>query len=317
MNVSHELWNSFLSLKNNNNDTKNSVGWTFNGSTFSELKDTSEINSDTQAILIKIKYQDSFNTKVFNFKNIQIHYEGLTLYISDSLSENKKNILIHYWPLSVVSKTNTTLPHVFIHSAISLDGYIATNSGHSHWIGNEENLTHAHRLRALSDAVMIGGKTVLADKPSLNVRHVEGKNPKRLILSNRCDDLSALKKIADCKTYLLRDTQFIYDDCTNHFDKIISFNGTTKKEKLLDLLQKCKNENINSILIEGGGRTLSSFIETKLARIVQFHMSPMLFGCGIKAVQLPEVNLVNETHKLKDMLVTPIGNSFMVTAGLL
>nr|WP_321236202.1 RibD family protein [uncultured Psychroserpens sp.] len=316
MNISKVLWQNILDLKNKST-SEHCLGWAFDGTYFSELLDDDNLDDNCTALLLKSNSSHTLKTKLSTFKHITIPFEGLSFYTSSAISNDTLNILQNYWPLSVLPHLNTELPHIFIHSAISLDGYLATSSGHSHWIGNDENLIHAHRLRALSDAVLVGGKTVLNDKPSLNVRHVKGDNPIRLILSNKCKDLSSLKDISECKTYLLRDSEYDYDNCANHFDKIISFNGVSKKDRLVDLLQQCKTENIRSILVEGGGTTLSSFIETKLAKIVQFHISPMLFGCGIKAVELPEVNLVNETLKLKDMHVTPIGNSFMVTAGLL
>ncbi|MFK7782309.1 RibD family protein [Psychroserpens sp.] len=316
MNINNILWQNILDLKNKS-ATENCLGWAFNGTSFSELLNETEINDNYIALLLKSSKLTKINTKLSTHEQKSIPFDGLDFFTNSKISNDILNILQNYWPLSVLPHLNTEIPHVFIHSAISLDGYLATSSGHSHWIGNDENLMHAHRLRALSDAVLVGSKTVLNDKPSLNVRLTEGHNPKRLILSNKCEDLSSLKKIENCKTYLLRDSDYKYDDCTNHFDKIIAFSGASKKEKMLNLLHKCKQDNITSILVEGGGKTLSSFIETKLANTIQFHMSPMLFGSGIKAVTLPKANLIDETLKLKDMQVTPIGNSFMVTAGLL
>ncbi|WP_299111724.1 RibD family protein [uncultured Winogradskyella sp.] len=315
MKVDDTLWQKLLELKNKT-ITKNILGWAFNGKSFSEIYSIVNLNTNYTAILLKSNSELSENTNLSSYRRIKIPFEGLLFFVYTNISSELLAVLQNYWPLSVLCHLNTNLPYIFIHSATSLDGYLATTSGSSQWIGNDENLIHAHRLRALFDSVLVGGKTVLNDKPSLNVRHVKGDNPKRLILSNKCKNLSSLKKIANCKTYLLRDLEYSYDDYTNHFDKIISFKGKSKKDKILDLLQKCKDENITSILIEGGGTTLSTFIETKFAKTIQFHISPMLFGSGIKAVKLPAVNLVNETHKLKNMYVTQIGNSFMITAGL-
>src|SRR5215470_3919154 len=67
----------------------------------------------------------------------------------------------------------------------SLDGRIATNSGHSHYINGPGGLDHLHRLRALVDAVLIGVRTALVDDPQLTVRRVQGPNPARVILDPR------------------------------------------------------------------------------------------------------------------------------------
>src|ERR1700722_4202831 len=64
----------------------------------------------------------------------------------------------------------------------SLDGRIATPTGHSKYISGPEALRHLHQLRALVDAVVVGVQTVIADDPQLTVRHVEGRNPARVVI---------------------------------------------------------------------------------------------------------------------------------------
>src|SRR5882724_9311283 len=74
--------------------------------------------------------------------------------------------------------------------AQSLDGYIATREGESVWISGPDDLRHTHRLRALSDAVVVGAKTIRADNPLLTTRLVEGPSPVRIVLDpdRRLDD---------------------------------------------------------------------------------------------------------------------------------
>src|SRR5215471_832765 len=64
----------------------------------------------------------------------------------------------------------------------SLDGRIATNSGHSQYINCPAGLDHLHRLRALVDAVVIGVGTALTDDPQLTVRRVPGPQPARVVI---------------------------------------------------------------------------------------------------------------------------------------
>ena len=64
----------------------------------------------------------------------------------------------------------------------SLDGRIATATGHSHYINGPEAIDHLHRLRALVDAVVVGIGTVLADDPQLTVRRVAGPHPARVVI---------------------------------------------------------------------------------------------------------------------------------------
>ena len=64
----------------------------------------------------------------------------------------------------------------------SLDGRIATPTGHSHYVNGDDGLAHLHRLRALVDAVVVGIGTVLADDPQLTVRRVSGPHPARVVI---------------------------------------------------------------------------------------------------------------------------------------
>jgi len=85
------------------------------------------------------------------------------------------------------------------HFAQTLDAKIATNTGDSKWIGNDENLIHAHRMRALCDGVLVGRRTVEADEPKLNVRHVCGQDPVRIVLGNPNSDFNSLLNCSDAK----------------------------------------------------------------------------------------------------------------------
>src|SRR5215208_2210082 len=64
----------------------------------------------------------------------------------------------------------------------SLDGRVATSSGHSHYINGPDGLVHLHRLRALVDAVVVGVGTAIADDPQLTVRRVTGPQPARVVI---------------------------------------------------------------------------------------------------------------------------------------
>src|SRR4051812_33376226 len=82
----------------------------------------------------------------------------------------------------------TGRPWLVLKLAASVDGRAAAPDGSSQWITGEEARADAHRLRADSDAVIVGAGTVRADDPSLTVRHVEGRDPLRVVLGKAPPD---------------------------------------------------------------------------------------------------------------------------------
>jgi diaminohydroxyphosphoribosylaminopyrimidine deaminase / 5-amino-6-(5-phosphoribosylamino)uracil reductase len=81
----------------------------------------------------------------------------------------------------------TGRPFVVLKLAATLDGRIAAADGTSQWITGPEARTDAHRLRAESDAILVGAGTVRDDDPSLTVRHVGGRDPLRVVLGRAPD----------------------------------------------------------------------------------------------------------------------------------
>ncbi|UCE66900.1 MAG: bifunctional diaminohydroxyphosphoribosylaminopyrimidine deaminase/5-amino-6-(5-phosphoribosylamino)uracil reductase RibD, partial [Candidatus Zixiibacteriota bacterium] len=77
----------------------------------------------------------------------------------------------------------TGLPFVTIKFAQSIDGRIATQTGHSRWISSPQSLKFAHKLRAVNDAVLVGANTLERDDPLLTTRLVKGANPVRIVLT--------------------------------------------------------------------------------------------------------------------------------------
>ena len=83
------------------------------------------------------------------------------------------------------SLADTERPRVVAHLGQSVDAQIATTSGDSFYVTGEENRKHLHCLRALSDAVIVGSGTVLADNPQLTTRAVAGANPVRVVIDSQ------------------------------------------------------------------------------------------------------------------------------------
>ena len=152
-------------------------------------------------------------------------------------------------------------PFVAIKFAASLDGKIATYTGSSKWITNEKARKFARSLRGQYQAVLVGLNTVLKDNPHLGTRIRGKKDPLRIILNNG----GQIPKDAQ----ILRDQNFIM----------------VNTKSILNLLSLLREKEIISILVEGGGKTLGSFIDARVVdKIYAFH-APILIG-GEKAVTI-------------------------------
>jgi len=203
-----------------------------------------------------------------------------------------------------------------------LDGRIATNEGHSHYVTGEEDLVRLHRLRALVDAVVIGAGTALSDDPRLTVRRVPGPNPVRVVLDPKGrlpETLRIFRDGAAPTLHLLAEGAgrgggapgasglppdpsagpgepsagsgevgsagpgevrvervFLPTGADGRFDpaEVVRFLGTC---------------GLSRILVEGGGVTVSHFLEAGVLDRLHITVAPLLMGSGRPSLTLPSI----------------------------
>ena len=112
----------------------------------------------------------------FEKNTLKIRYNRKKNCIEDSnidLKNDIEDLFKIFFPIVCFQSKFQYIAHI----AQSLDGFIATKSGESRYISGKENLEHIHRLRAVSDIIIVGAKTYLEDKPKLTTRLVKGNNP--------------------------------------------------------------------------------------------------------------------------------------------
>lgn len=194
------------------------------------------------------------------------------------------------------------------HFAQTLDGKIATTSGHSKWIGNKENLKHAHRMRALCDAILIGRSTLCYDRPKLTVRHVEGNDPTRIVLGSKEADFSSLFEASNEPVLVIGSQHQPTDTDQIKYHQIPSTNGRLQSDQILSYLF---DKGLYSVYIEGGSLTTSNFIKDEAIDILQLHLSPQIFGSGQSGIQLPEINKVAESVQFSSFQFQSIGDTQM------
>lgn len=194
------------------------------------------------------------------------------------------------------------------HFAQSLDGKIATLHGDSKWIGNEQNLIHAHRMRALCDSILIGSKTMNYDQPSLTVRLVQGKNPKRIVICSSESDFSSLQSSAGDKILVMGLQEDAYIENAEYIRFTPNQEGRIDCSRILSCLYQ---RGIHTVYIEGGAATSSQFMKEKMIDVVQLHIAPVIFGSGVSCFMLPEIERVQEAIFFERYSFKAMGNTYM------
>lgn len=169
----------------------------------------------------------------------------------------------------------------------SLDGRIATESGHSHYVTGEASRIHLHRLRALADAVVVGAGTVAADDPKLTVRHVDGANPVRVVLDPR----SRLPRDRDVFTsHDARTLHLVSSRAPDAPVEQIALAGAPGAVAPTAILDALAARGLNRVLVEGGGITISRFLETGCLDRLHVVVAPLIIGSGRPAVAMTPID---------------------------
>ena len=188
---------------------------------------------------------------------------------------------------------NTRLPFITLKVAQSLDGKIAAANGDSKWISNNAARRWVQRWRWQHDAVLVGIGTMLADNPRLTVREESGPQPRRIIVDTNLRLPLTANVLTDAQVN--KTIVAIGEDCRerekmaeieNRGGRVWSFRLTAAGS--LDLRHLCERlaqENIASVLVEGGRRIFSSLLEAQLADQLKCFIAPKLLGDGIPAFQ--------------------------------
>jgi 3,4-dihydroxy 2-butanone 4-phosphate synthase/GTP cyclohydrolase II len=180
-------------------------------------------------------------------------------------------------------------PLVTLSYAQSLDGCITAKRGQSLAISGPQSLALTHQLRAAHDAILVGLGTVLADNPRLTVRLVDGNDPQPVVADSR------LRFPLDAN--LLRNhplSPWIATGLAAEQDRQRALEGagarvlrlplnTHGQVKLVALLECLAELGIDSLMVEGGARIITSFLRERLADLLVLTISPMLVG-GLHAV---------------------------------
>lgn len=181
-------------------------------------------------------------------------------------------------------------PMTLAHLGESLDGFIATHTGESQWVTGRENVVHMHRLRALCDAVIVGPGTVAADDPRLTTRLVPGTNPLRVVIDpgRRLGDQlrvftdDSAETLYVCARDLIRTGEQRFGRAV-----ILGIGGDADSLDLVELIRVLRGRGCTRVFIEGGGVTVSSFLQAGLLDRLHLAIAPLLIGDGRAAIRFP------------------------------
>jgi 3,4-dihydroxy 2-butanone 4-phosphate synthase/GTP cyclohydrolase II len=184
-------------------------------------------------------------------------------------------------------------PFVTLAYAQSLDGSIAGEGRRPLRLSSEGSLRLTHELRAAHDAILVGIGTVVADNPRLNVRLAAGEDPRPVVVDSRLRIPRGARLLENGRGPWLAATQAAEGAAQSELEsrgaKVLRLpsleNGWVDLEALLERLSV---RGVRHLLVEGGARILTSFLESKLADFLVVTISPQFVG-GLRPLDSREL----------------------------
>lgn len=177
----------------------------------------------------------------------------------------------------------TKTPYVVMKYAMTIDGKTACDTGKSQWITGEKARRHVQETRNALKGIMVGVQTVIHDNPSLTCRIPEGRNPVRIICDSNLRiplDSNIVRTAKEIPTIVAAtsEKQKIADALKDAGVQVLIVKEKQGRVDLQDLMVKLGGEEIDGILLEGGGTLNQSALESGIVHHVQAYLAPKIFG---------------------------------------
>ena len=215
----------------------------------------------------------------------------------------------------------TGLPFVPLKAAITLDGKIATRTGDSKWITGEAARTEAHRLRDESDAVLVGVGTVLADDPELTVRHVEGRDPVRVVLDANLrtpPGAAVLGKGTGSSTLIFHAEDALparRDALDAPGVELIPVSRHARGVDFAEVLERLGERDVVRLLVEGGAHVHGTLLDNGLADRAAIFVAPCIVG-DANAMSFAAgsgVDSIERASRLEGVQLRSLGADWLIT----
>ena len=205
-------------------------------------------------------------------------------------------------------------PFVALKYAASLDGKLATRTGDSKWITNTRAREYARRLRGTYQAVVVGVETIIADNPHLGARTRGLPDPLRVILDSHLRTPVRARVLRDSHVVIATTRRAPIskkETLERSGVKVLTFGGEHIPPK--ELLASLRKMNIVSVLIEGGGAVLGSFVDAGIVDKVYAFSAPIIIG-GEDAITIggKGVSSISEALRLRTLKIERFGDNTLV-----
>lgn len=220
-------------------------------------------------------------------------------------------------------------PFVTLKIAQTADGFLSAPDGDSKWISGKESRKLVHKWRSMYDAVMVGRTTAIADNPSLTVRDVTGRQPKRIVIDGPYELPKELNLFSDKfeeKTIVLTWNKKASATDADSMLKLMQHNyfrgeviQIAKKGGHINLQHAFKElgqRGITSILVEGGQQLSSALLREGLVDKLELFITPKLLGGGTRSLLNLGINQMRDICELKDVHWEKIGDDILLTGYL-
>ncbi|MEM7508040.1 MAG: RibD family protein [Pseudomonadota bacterium] len=170
----------------------------------------------------------------------------------------------------------------------SLDGRIATPTGHSKYINGAEALRHLHLIRSMVDAVIVGVGTAEADDPQLTTRHVAGPNPARVVIDPRGRMSSNLTMLRDgaAPVYAITCPECTAPEGVEAIHVSCDGSGHIQPGAMVEALRA---RGMRRLLVEGGAETLARFLNAGEIDELHLMVAPIVLGSGKTGLNLDPI----------------------------
>jgi diaminohydroxyphosphoribosylaminopyrimidine deaminase/5-amino-6-(5-phosphoribosylamino)uracil reductase len=215
------------------------------------------------------------------------------------------------------------VPFVMLKLAATLDGKIATATGDSKWISNENSRALVHRWRNETDAVPVGAGTVRADDPQLTCRVAGGRNPYRVVLDGRLTiPLSSrlLNQRDAHKTIVAtaaRASAAKARAIQARGAQVWRLPARQNEVAWLPLLKRLASMGIMSVMIEGGASVATSALKHGIVDKIEFFYAPKLVGGdGREMIERLGIRRMARAIPLRRLALRRLGSDILVSGYL-